>query len=170
MDYKYIEQLLEHYWECQTTLEEESVLRAFFAQKNLPAHLERYRTLFAYETEQKGTGLGKDFDERILNKINGKEVKAQRNTITYRLRPLYRAAAVVAIIFTLGMAAQHSFSTDNGQGEATYNYASYKDTYTDPQAAYEQVASALKEVSSSLRDAGFQSPDSIKETNPIEEQ
>lgn len=170
MDYKYIEQLLERYWECQTTLEEESILRAFFAQKDLPAHLERFRPLFAYETEQKETGLGKDFDERILNKINGREVSARRNTLIYRLRPLYRAAAAVAIIFTLGMAAQHSFSTDNEQGETTYNYASYKDTYTDPQAAYEQVASALKEVSSSLRDAGFQSPDSIQETTPTEKQ
>ena len=32
MDYKYIEQLLERYWACETTLEEEQILRAFFLQ------------------------------------------------------------------------------------------------------------------------------------------
>ncbi|MBQ4446467.1 MAG: pyruvate ferredoxin oxidoreductase, partial [Prevotella sp.] len=32
MDYKYIEQLLERYWQGMTTLEEERILRAFFSQ------------------------------------------------------------------------------------------------------------------------------------------
>ena len=30
MDYKYIEQLLERYWEGETTLQEEAILRTFF--------------------------------------------------------------------------------------------------------------------------------------------
>ena len=171
MDYKYIEQLLERYWNCQTSLEEESILRAFFCQKEIPSQLEKYRGLFIYEGKQQTVGLGEDFDEKILNKIGEKEVKARRNTVMYRLRPLYRAAAAVAIIFTLGMAAQHSFNTNNTeQSDATYNYASYKDTYTDPQVACEQVASALKEVSTSLRNAGFQATDSVEENNAVEKQ
>ena len=43
MDYKYIKQLLEHYWVCETSLEEEEILRTFFSQKELPAELEKYR-------------------------------------------------------------------------------------------------------------------------------
>ena len=39
MDYKYIEQLLERYWEAETSLEEERILQSFFAQKELPKHL-----------------------------------------------------------------------------------------------------------------------------------
>ena len=38
MDYKYIEQLLERYWNCDTTLEEEQILRTFFSQKEVPAN------------------------------------------------------------------------------------------------------------------------------------
>ena len=37
MDYKYINQLLERYWNCETSLEEEGILRAFFSQKDVPA-------------------------------------------------------------------------------------------------------------------------------------
>ena len=33
MDYKYIEQLLERYWQCQTSVEEERILRDFFGQE-----------------------------------------------------------------------------------------------------------------------------------------
>ena len=34
MDYKYIEQLLERYWNCETSLEEEQILRSFFHIEN----------------------------------------------------------------------------------------------------------------------------------------
>ena len=30
MDYKYIEQLIERYWECETSQQEEDILRACF--------------------------------------------------------------------------------------------------------------------------------------------
>ena len=39
MDYKYIEQLLERYWQCETSLEEEQILQAFFRQEDIPVHL-----------------------------------------------------------------------------------------------------------------------------------
>ena len=39
MDYKYINQLLERYWKCETSLEEEEILRTFFSQDELPAEL-----------------------------------------------------------------------------------------------------------------------------------
>ena len=49
MDYKYINQLLERYWNCETSLEEEGILRAFFSQKDVPAELRQYQPLFAYQ-------------------------------------------------------------------------------------------------------------------------
>ena len=52
MDYKYIEQLLDRYWACETSEEEERILKAFFSQKDVPAALARYKALFVYETEQ----------------------------------------------------------------------------------------------------------------------
>ena len=108
MDYKYIEQLMERYWNAETTLEEESILRTFFRQENIPAEMEPMRELFADEASQQT--LGDDFDARMLQMVNeegvSKSVKAREVTLTQRLMPLFRAAAVVAIILTLGNAAQ----------------------------------------------------------------
>ena len=120
MDYKYIEQLLERYWAAETSLEEESILRTFFSQKNIPAEMEHLRPLFTDETV--GETLDDDFDARILQAIGTAEtdkntthltplasetvVKAREVSLTQRLMPLFKAAAVVAIILTLGGALQ----------------------------------------------------------------
>jgi hypothetical protein len=113
MDYKYIEQLLDKYFECQTTLEEEQILRAFFAQEDVPAHLLSYRKLFNYQSFGKNSeSLGNDFDERILNIIGGENaekpqhVTARKVSLNKRLRPLYKAAACVAVVLAIGQAAQ----------------------------------------------------------------
>lgn len=114
MDYKYIEQLLDKYFECQTTLEEEQILRAFFAQENVPAHLLQYRELFVSQAFGKNAeSLGTDFDERILSIIGAedkeeevKHVVARKVSLNKRLRPLYKAAACVAIVLAIGQAAQ----------------------------------------------------------------
>ena len=70
MDYKYINQLLELYWDCKTTLEEEEILRSFFSQIDIPEEFEKYRPLFLYEQVERQTNvLGNDFDEKILSMI-----------------------------------------------------------------------------------------------------
>lgn len=123
MDYKYIEQLLERYWQCETTLQEEIILRSFFAQQEVPVWLLKYKALFD-ATTQKETPLGEDFDKRILSLTeNRKAVKARTISLTQRLMPLFKAAAVVAIVLTLGNAAQ----------------APWEWGYEDPKAAMEAL-------------------------------
>ena len=111
MDYKYIDQLLERYWRCETTLEEEQILRSFFSQTDVPEDLRKYRPLFVYEqTEPKTSRLGDDFDERMMSLIaEPVRVKSRRVSMRERLAPLYKAAAVVAIVLTLSNAAQFPF-------------------------------------------------------------
>lgn len=110
MDYRYIEQLLERYWECQTTLEEEKILRAFFSQDDVPARLLQYRDLFAYQVEEVADDvLGADFDERILSIVNEPApVKARKIKLTQRFIPLFKAAAIVAIVLGVGNAIEMS--------------------------------------------------------------
>lgn len=112
MDYKQIEQLLDRYWQCETSLEEESQLRTFFNGKDIPDHLRRYKHLFAYQQMQKKVGLGADFDMRILAKIEAPVVKARRLTITTRFMPLFKAASIVVLVLSLGNVMQHSFFSD----------------------------------------------------------
>ena len=120
MDYKYIEQLLERYWACETSLQEEQILRTFFQQAEVPAHLMAYKAVFDVQQEQAEPTLGEDFDVRMLQMVDNDEcsmfnvqcsmTKAQPLTGWRRSwRPFYQAAGLVALILTIGMAAQRSF-------------------------------------------------------------
>ena len=102
MDFKYIEQLLERYWQCDTSLEEEAQLRAFFSRSDVPAHLLRY----------KEAGLDEDFDARVLAEVEPPVVKAKRLTLTARLVPMFKAAAAVALVLSLVNVMQHSFYSE----------------------------------------------------------
>lgn len=112
MDFKRIEQMLERYWQCETSLKEEAQLRAFFNSDNVPAHLLRYKELFVYQQLQQDEHLGEDFDARVLARVEAPVVKARRMTLAARFVPLFKAVAVLAVILSLGNVVQHSFFTD----------------------------------------------------------
>lgn len=109
MDYKYIEQLLDRYFKCETTVEEERILQAFFSQKDVPAEFICYKEIFTYAAEEaKADVLGDDFDSRILalTEKRTKAVKARTISITERLMPLFKAAAIIIMIITVGAVSQ----------------------------------------------------------------
>ena len=120
MDYKYIEQLLQRYWDCETTIQEERILHNFFAQDDVPSHLLPYKQIFiALEPSQEQ--LSSDFDERVLALIDEEEdapkkvlrtVKAKRMTLSYRMSPLFKAAAMVAMVLTISLAVQQAMEQD----------------------------------------------------------
>ena len=152
MDYKYIEQLLERYWQGVTTLQEETILKTFFSQPDIPEDLRKYSALFTYEAE-KADGLGDDFDARMLE-MTGEAPKAKTVTLTSRLMPLFKAAAIVAIVLTLGNAAQ-----------APWNYG-----WEDPKEAYAKFHQQKVDSVNALGTIQAENvADSAKTTTPAEQ-
>jgi len=159
MDYRFIEQLIERYFACETSLQEEQILKTFFTQdvEQVPNELRPYIPVFA--AMQPAETLGDDFDERILAQIGESQtVKARTISLAERFRPLLRAAAVVAVVLTLGNAMNLSIQSGQPQGD-DINYAAYQDTFDDPSMAYDQVEDALQLVSDGFAHA--QKADSI---------
>ena len=166
MDYKYIEQLLERYWDCETTNEEESILRTFFSQKDVPARLLKYRSLFEYQKQAVSEApLGDDFDQKVLAAIyediedSPKVVKAKVVSFGSYLKPLFKAAAVVAMVLTIGDAAQWSMGYTSQEPSAQQMMAA--DTATidngmvtagvDQTIADSVAVKSLKTVSDSIK-------------------
>ena len=152
MDYKYIEQLMERYWQGETTLQEETILKTFFSQPDIPENLRKYCALFAFEAE-KTEVLGEDFDARMLEMV-GEAPKAKTITLSSRLMPLFRAAAIVAIVLTLGNAAQAPW--DRGWDDPKEAYAKFHQQEADSVNALETIQA--ENVA-----------DSVKNTTPTEQ-
>lgn len=146
MDYKYIEQLIDRYWECETTIEEEQILRTFFMQEKLPAHLLRYRAYFSYLKEAQKIGVSADFEERLRKEMERPVVQAKRISLLYRFSPLLKAAAVLLLVFSMGSLVKHSMIDTTvepmiGQVEDTI-----QEKIDQPQVAYQgDTVQLLKE-------------------------
>ncbi len=113
MNYEYIKQLLQRYWECETSLEEEQILRSFFSQTDIPAELEQYASLFRYEAEAGADGLGEEFDARMMELVADETHRTVGRTadgwqsVKRMVYPFFKAAAVIAVVITVGTTAQH---------------------------------------------------------------
>ena len=89
MKNKHIENLLEKYFEGETSLEEEKSLRIYFTETlNIPPHLEKYQALFQFFTAEIDQALDPSFDQAVLEAIS--EVKPIKASRIRFLAPLYR--------------------------------------------------------------------------------
>ena len=156
MDYKYIENLIERYFNCETNAQEEQILKDFFMQADIPASLKQYQPLFATLAEESKIELPADFDAKVMAQINGTATgrnKVVRMSVfqhmNHVLAPFYKAVASVALIITVGVTASKYWNND--ADPVNYNYSKYHDTYSDPQVAYRQVSDALKDLSDVLK-------------------
>ena len=155
MDYKYIEQLVERYFACDTTELEEQILRKFFLSDEMPEHLAAYKDLFRGLQEESNVELPADFDDRFRQKLplaKGKvlSLRGRIASLNKGMKPFYKAVASVALVITVGVTSSQYWSSQAPE-PVEYNYASYHETYSDPKVACEKVADALKSLSDALR-------------------
>ncbi|MCK4465557.1 MAG: pyruvate ferredoxin oxidoreductase, partial [Bacteroidales bacterium] len=70
MDLQKIEKLLQKYYNGETSLEEEEVLRTFFSSRDVPDHLEAEKELFSYYYSQsRDEAANPGLEEKILDAI-----------------------------------------------------------------------------------------------------
>ncbi|MCR5820581.1 MAG: hypothetical protein K6F94_06530 [Bacteroidaceae bacterium] len=119
MDYKYIEQLIDRYFDGETSIEEEQILRKFFAQEELPEHLLKWKPLFLAEHRLAEAHLDASFDNRILALTGEQHVQARRITMSMRMRPLFKAAAFIAFAIVIGTAVEHAAGTAKSYADET---------------------------------------------------
>lgn len=126
-----IEELLNKYFEGETSCEEERQLRQAFTQGMIPPHLEVYRPMFAF--------LDKENRE---NKVATPQ--AVKKTIPFRRRLIYgfsSLAAVALIVLAIAGITRHYTATPD-------NYVIIDGKcYTNTELVQEEALAALQEVS-----------------------
>jgi len=133
MEKQEIKQLLERYWQCETSLEEEQILLAFFSGEDLPEDLNIYQALFTRTHKQ----LAIKAEGNLLTRIN-KPLKQQ-------FYPALKVAASILILLTVGI----GFVTHIQQEKQIDKM--FSDTYTDPEDAVKETEQVVAKVSSVLQ-------------------
>ena len=137
MDYNKIKILLEKYWNCETTLEEESLLQDYLSGADIPEDLKEFTPLFQYYKTQRAEKVSEDFEDRVLNEIESKQKKGKRR----HLHIYYKAAA--AVILILFFVTIHQRFIDVREKASVV----VQDTFEDPEKALEETKKALLLVS-----------------------
>jgi hypothetical protein len=156
MEYNEIRNLLDKYLAGETSREEEKALSEYFAQPNVHADFEEWQPMFAYFSSEKNLTVSKDFDEKILAKIEQKQNARKIIRFNWR-RAMSIAAAVLLLLGATGIfykltnknkniAEQNVAQTTSGNPAQ----AEIEDTFSNPEDAKKAVEHALAFLSSKM--------------------
>jgi hypothetical protein len=138
MNSKEIEILLKKYDQGETSLKEEHTLREYFRKNQVPDHLQPWKAMFGYFTEDATAKVSERFEfvppaseEEKQGKIISIESRRKQ-----RLYALSLAASIVVVVALTLMFSLGVFTSAQPYG-----------TITDPNLAYIETHNALKKVS-----------------------
>lgn len=144
MDTDNIRQLLDRYYDGQTSEREEQVLKDYFLQDDVPPQWATDQRLFRqlYGADMPAVD---DLEQRLSRQIdswNRVEKTANRRSRTVGLRWIAGIAASLLLLFAIGLLV------DRQQKQA--QYAVQQDTFDDPRDAYAETQKALMMFSKSI--------------------
>jgi len=143
MDLKKIKALLEKFYNGESTLEEEKILREYFNSDNVAREFAADKDIFEYQTQEiNGLEQIPDLSDEIWGKISGDK---NHKTLKYRSINYVFLRIAAGIIIILGL-----FAILKDQNMLNYQKTQYTDTYQNPEQAYEQTKATLLYVSALL--------------------
>ena len=140
MDLREAEHLLEKYWQCETSVEDEQKLRDFFAAGNIPSSLKGASELFKFLNVEKGKTLAINFEGTVTKKLQTRQEGKVIQMFSYgnMARIAAGIVVVVAATFLIRQEIRKSYPKE------------VQDTYSDPQLAFEETKRALQMISNSF--------------------
>lgn len=157
MDSNKLEHLLEKYWSCDTSLEEEQLLRDYF-RGEVPDNLKDTADLFRYfETQQSKSAGGPEFDAAVIKKIKHQQPAGKSFSMIFNYARI--AAGLIVVVTATYFVRQ----------EVRKAYPpEIVDTYSDPKLALEETKKALMMISKGFNKAQKEAG-KIKAFNEAEE-
>ncbi len=128
-------ELLEKYWEAETSLEDEKELRRLIKDAQASEELEEVNALFDHFDTESTIGLDESFDESILEMISEEKATKVISISGYFKQYASIAAAVIVMVVSGYMFVQNQ-----------NQYAS-EDTFDTPEEAYAELKRQLLVVS-----------------------
>lgn len=145
MDYKSINNLLERYFEGETSLEEERLLRTYFTEEKVDDRLMSYKSIFRYFDQESKKVSTEPFDEELLEGGTTSRPILLKAFVWYS-----RVAAAIVIAIGLWWLIP---TTPVEQAQTAIDWSRYEvDT---PEEAFQISKSALVQLSVKLNEGAL---------------
>ncbi|WP_396159118.1 hypothetical protein [Flavobacterium sp.] len=118
-----IEQLLEKYFEAETSIAEENELKAYFTSPDVAQHLEQYKSIFGYAVQAK---------QEQFSATNPLQTKKRKSVVWISV------AASVVVLLGVSVVTYHHYNQPKSNDLGTYD---------DPEVAYRETCKALAMIS-----------------------
>jgi hypothetical protein len=141
MESSKIRELLNRYWQAETSLEEESQLREYFSRPDLPEEWRETASLFRYLRNNKKKELeDASFSDHVIAKVQANR-KGKTATLVYNS---LRIAAGIGVLVLAVWFIRREVS------EPVLANQELRDTYDDPRVAFQETKKALMIISKSF--------------------
>ena len=130
MELAKIENLIEVYFEGNTTLDEERILQKYFSQPFVPAHLQEYKVMFNYFVDNKA-----EVSKQPIQ-VNTKKKAWNRSWLSI--------AAAIVLLFTIYKIMP------TGDGFTDVERAEAQRAYVETQKAFQLISNSLNRGNSSI--------------------
>jgi hypothetical protein len=129
-----VKKLLEKYYEGDSSIDEELILKEFFSRDEMPEEFKAERDIFCYFLQSSGMPLPSGgFTDRIISAVDDADIRLKRSDRRRIFRIVTGIAASILII-----AGSYLY----------FNYRSEQaDTYSNPELAYNEAMKILVDVS-----------------------
>jgi hypothetical protein len=154
-DLKQIEELLEKYYNGETSIDEERKLHWYFQTHDIPMHLKPDAELFRSNYKRSTEEAAPELTEKLAKLLDGQDKKSRFIIPVKSLRWISGIAASIVILFSLWL----GFGRD-----ILHNRIKFADTFDDPKIAYQESTKALLLVSEKLN-AGTKDLQQLKKYN-----
>ena len=140
MDFKNIELLLEKYWRCETSLEEEQQLHNFFRGEDVPDSMKGSAALFRFFDAEKNKVLNEKFEQVVTKQLRQRQGGKVISMVSFTNIARIAAGILVVVVATYFI-----------RQEVRKSYPKeLQDTYSDPKMAFEETKKALMMISNSF--------------------
>jgi len=139
MDSEKIDELLSKYWNCETSLEEEEQLQAYFRNASIPDRHKEAAGLFRYFDQQKKKALtDASFEGSVMKKIQAPKAGRIRTLVFNSMRIAAGVIVLVLAVWLVRMEVRKSTPQEMA------------DTFDNPKEAFEETKKALIMISKSF--------------------
>ena len=141
MDSRKIDDLLQRYWACETSLEEEKQLCDYFQGNDIPEQHKEAAALFRYFSLNKKKSVDDEFENQVLRLTHARKKTKVIPLVFNSMRIAAGIAVLMVAIFFVRKEVRQS------------DPVAMEDTYNDPKLAFEETKRALMMISKGFTQA-----------------